>query len=276
MVGDDIAAGPRAWSNRQHPNVYKAYSAILQTPKLLVSLDRYGFMRPTTQIPFKKILNGEETIIKKDRPDWKTAEKWFHWDLNPWVWCGLNSPNSQPEDDLAKRAIIEEKISEFSDPFNAASAFISENNDKNENLGFDKVQGLLVLADSTENDGGFQTIPGFHKFLPTWAKQIKSHPNESFVYVPQEEKFTDHAQKITAKKGSLIVWSSRMPHCNFPNSGSRFRYCQYVKMFSTVYADLVESELGQARKKALIARQPEEFVVSELGEKLFGLKEWED
>jgi len=35
------------------------------------------------------------------------------------------------------------------------------------------------------------------------------------------------------RAGSLVVWSSTMPHCNFPNSSSRFRMCQYIKMFPT-------------------------------------------
>lgn len=34
------------------------------------------------------------------------------------------------------------------------------------------------------------------------------------------------------RKGSVVIWSSRLPHCNYPNmSAKKWRYCQYIKLF---------------------------------------------
>jgi hypothetical protein len=42
ILGGDIAAGPQAWSNRQHPRVHQVYSNLFGTEKLIASVDRYG------------------------------------------------------------------------------------------------------------------------------------------------------------------------------------------------------------------------------------------
>jgi hypothetical protein len=47
--------------------------------------------------------------------------------------------------------------------------FISENNGT-KNDGQLKLQGLVAFVDSTEQDGGFCLVPGFHKKLEEWAK----------------------------------------------------------------------------------------------------------
>jgi hypothetical protein len=39
-----------ALNNRQNPNVHHAFATVLGTPKLLVSHDRYGFLRPTKNV----------------------------------------------------------------------------------------------------------------------------------------------------------------------------------------------------------------------------------
>lgn len=40
ILGDEIASGPRAWANRQHPHVHQVYSNLFGTEKLIVSVDR--------------------------------------------------------------------------------------------------------------------------------------------------------------------------------------------------------------------------------------------
>jgi hypothetical protein len=42
ILGGDIAAGPQAWNNRQHPRVHQVYSNLFGTEKLIASVDRYG------------------------------------------------------------------------------------------------------------------------------------------------------------------------------------------------------------------------------------------
>jgi hypothetical protein len=64
--------------------------------KLWVSVDRFGIMRPTKQVPNFKL---EPTKIRtevspgmeweaegralEDKDSWRTVEAWAHWDLNP-------------------------------------------------------------------------------------------------------------------------------------------------------------------------------------------------
>ena len=56
--------------------MYTVYSNLLQTEKVVVSLDRYGVMRPTQGISFSNPEEkGEEPIIQ-DRPNWRTKENW--------------------------------------------------------------------------------------------------------------------------------------------------------------------------------------------------------
>jgi len=88
-----------------------------------------------------------------------------------------------------------------------------------------KFQGILTISDSTENTGGFLCIPGFHK---EWKEYCASgRPDEDVC--PFLTSSDGRAEKVTAKAGSLIVWDSRLPHCNYPNdSEDKFRMVQYI------------------------------------------------
>jgi len=67
------------WLNRQKPEIVEVFRNILEgEEKLRVSKDRWGIMRPTKNIKFK---DGSV----QDRPEWKTAASWLHWDQNPWA-----------------------------------------------------------------------------------------------------------------------------------------------------------------------------------------------
>lgn len=63
--------GEACWMNRQNPRVYGAFRSLLGRDELVVSLDRYGVMRPT-------LVGG------KRRDEWLTDPAWLHWDQNPW------------------------------------------------------------------------------------------------------------------------------------------------------------------------------------------------
>lgn len=58
------------WLNRQNPNIYQLFSLLLEKEELSVILDRYGVMRPTSNV---KHVNGE--LI--EHPEWKTEDSWF-------------------------------------------------------------------------------------------------------------------------------------------------------------------------------------------------------
>eukprot|EP01087_Luapelamoeba_hula_P024522 TRINITY_DN9360_c0_g1_i1.p1 TRINITY_DN9360_c0_g1~~TRINITY_DN9360_c0_g1_i1.p1 ORF type:complete len:446 (+),score=103.34 TRINITY_DN9360_c0_g1_i1:16-1353(+) len=220
ILGDDIAAQTMAWKNRANPNLHKVFATLIGTPELLSSVDRYGIMRPTKDV----LING----TKLDKPGWRTQEKWFHWDLNPWKWCKVRWP---PVDPAIEQEIRTKLAAAWDDPGRATIMLITENNDNSDFKGYEKVQGLVAFTNSYENSGGFQTVPGFHNFLPQWAGQTRRYSKADFVSVRKEDTLVEHAQRISMRKGSLVVWSSRMPHCNYPNDSAGWRYNQYIKMF---------------------------------------------
>jgi len=216
-------------------------------------------MRPTKQIPLAKLPHQEvrtsvemkpSGILCSDQPGWETIEGWTHVDLNPWAWTlDMNGKDYQFED------------------------FISENNGSRNN-GEPKLQGVLSLTNTREEDGGFCAVPGFHKHLKEWATLTKGTPyydtsNLELIYIPDEDSLQGMLQKISARAGSLIVWSSELPHCNFPNNSDRFRINQYIKMFPAQ-----EKAPGTTFRKIELHKYLGGFEPSPLGRKLFGLDTW--
>jgi len=76
--------------------------------------------------------------------------------------------------------------------------------------------------------------------------------------------------KVSARAGSLIVWSSELPHCNYPNDSDRFRMNYYIKMFPAQ-----ENAAGVEIRREIMKSCLEGLEVSELGRKVFGLENWE-
>jgi hypothetical protein len=284
IVGDGPSIGSYTWRNRQNETVYKAFATILKTEQLWVSLDRWGLMRPTKHVPWGKLKNptvvrttveGEEAVEEGavnaakrrkgkltapwtptfvDKPEWKTNELWLHWDLNPWVWTsGTEGVDYSFVD------------------------FITENNGSR-NDGCGKVQGILTLVDSRIGDGGFCCVPGFHKHLKEYAEKTKHsawatnfcrRQNYEFNHVHPDDPMNTQVKKISARAGTLIIWNSELPHCNYPNDSSRFRINQYIKMFRSQ-----EGKPGVWQRKMFVQQLLGDFQPSELGQKLFGLKPW--
>jgi hypothetical protein len=139
---------------------------------------RWGLMRPTA-----------------NNPEWKTEEKWLHWDQNPWT---------QPD--------------------------------------FGWVQAFAQLSDSTGESGGLLVVPGFHK---EWTKWGLEHPMGTVYHkgekitdqygrgkpfpVPEDDPAHFAVRRVLAPAGSFVLWDSRLPHQNFPNtSADQFRYVMYL------------------------------------------------
>jgi len=264
--GNECLRGKYCWQNRQNPNIYSVFSNLYGSKTLWSSIDRWGFMRPTKNVPMGKLPEGGKVrtevnaetspdLEAKDHPDWKTKKLWLHWDLNPWKWTG-----TQEGVDYA-----------FKD-------FITENNgSKNDGKG--KLQGILNLVDSRVGDGGFCCVPGFHRHLKDYCKLTrcstfaqKNSLNYSFVNVHPDDPLNQQAQKISVRAGSLIVWSSELPHCNYPNDSSRFRVNQYIKMFE---AQEGKTNTDIRRKILDEVFEKQNIQVTDLGKKLFYLEDWD-
>lgn len=99
---------------------------------------------------------------------------------------------------------------------------------------FSTVQGLLTLTDHTEDSGGFCCIPKFHLKLREWAENNLDYKNKNLnetnpiVDFPKDDPACKDVKKILAPAGSLIIWDSGLPHCNYPNNGYDFRIAQYI------------------------------------------------
>ena len=148
---------------------------------------------------------------------------------------------------------------------------------------FSTVQGLLTLTEHTKESGGFCCIPKFHLKLKEWTEnnldyKHKDH-NETnpIVDFPQEEHNTQDVKKILAPAGSLIIWDSGLPHCNYPNDGYDFRIAQYITFQrKDSLNDQLRGVLKQSYLEAHVAN--EKFlnnILTPVGKKILNFDEFE-
>lgn len=232
----------QAWRNRQNPNVYKGFALIQGSPRIWMSIDRYGIMRPS-------LLQGSD--------QWKTKKEWLHWDLNPFHYA-TSAAGFAPADDISTEVLAKE-------------------------YGMRRLQGLLTLSDCPIENGGFHCVKGFHKErFDLWREDNMEKygkedgvSNRNFVEVPEDDPIRDEIQQVPMKSGSLLIWDSKLPHGNFPNSSDAFRMVQYLK--SVPVDDPREFKPIMSIKEERLLNQkwfPDGFEPSPLGRKLFGLEEW--
>jgi len=269
------ALSPTAWENRVNTLLYEVFCKIIGREDLWVSVDNWGMLRPTKNIPMGQLSpqkirvsvevpeeekkekkdNEEEKISIEDQPSWISNSRWLHWDLNPFYWCSTGEGIDYTFD----------------------GNFISENNGSR-NTGEIKLQGLINLIDAREQDGGFLTIPGFCHHLRDWIKQPHlekyKKANSSlydFVYVPDDDPMQDQIQKIPMRAGDLLIWSSEQPHCNYGNNSDRFRMVQYIKMFGQ-QQDKPGADL---RKRLMLGAVPGTVKASDTSCRILGISDYE-
>ncbi|WP_420146804.1 phytanoyl-CoA dioxygenase family protein [Spirosoma sp.] len=149
------------------------------------------------------------------------------------------------------------------------------------------VQGVLALADQTdENMGGFQCIPELYRTYDTWKL---TQPTDRDHFKPDITGFD--LVKVKMEAGDLLIFNSTQPHGIRPNlSKDKVRLAQYISMMP---AEEDNEALRQWRITSWRDRQaPEGYAfpgdprnwektryeranLSELGEKLLGLRQWE-
>jgi ectoine hydroxylase-related dioxygenase (phytanoyl-CoA dioxygenase family) len=148
------------------------------------------------------------------------------------------------------------------------------------------VQGVLYLTDTTEEMGGFQCVPGFHRDLETWIRQQPPdrnprHPDLSRL--PEGRKVTP----VPGKAGDLVIWNTLLAHGNGHNVSDRPRLAQYITMYPAKESD---DESRQERIACWQERRPPKWwpgdprqreqqfgktaELTPLGRKLLGLDLW--
>ncbi len=88
------------------------------------------------------------------------------------------------------------------------------------------VQGVLYLADTDADQGGFQCIPGFHKRFAEW---VKTQPADRDPWRPPEDVAAE-VQTIPGKAGDLLIWHNLLAHGNSRNRSNKPRLAQYISM----------------------------------------------
>ncbi len=146
------------------------------------------------------------------------------------------------------------------------------------------VQGVLCLTDTTEDMGGFQCIPGFHKNLEEW---IKTQPPDRNPRAPDLKKLPEGfaVRAIPAKAGDLVIWNRLLAHGNGHNVSNRPRLAQYITMFPAPNNEEARRKRIERWRERLpykegdprdIERlQGKSAELTPLGRKLLGIDLWE-
>ncbi len=148
------------------------------------------------------------------------------------------------------------------------------------------VQGVLALVDTDIEMGGFQCIPELFRNFDEW---VKTQSEDRNPFRPDTTGLT--VEKITAKAGDLLIFSSMLPHGIRKNISTKPRLAQYISMSPALerneslrqwriasWRNRIAPEgyafPGDPRKWEQTKYQQAEL--TELGEKLLGLKSWEE
>jgi len=152
--------------------------------------------------------------------EWRTLESWLHWDQNPWT---------QP--------------------------------------GFGWVQCFVCLSPQTASSGGLLLAPGFHRRWQQWGEDhpegtvevdgnviTRDHGKGNPFPVPKDDPVHAETVRVLAPRGALVLWDSRLPHQNFPNTDHEaFRVVMYLS-FSPLDTALAEARQDALRRKIVVLR----------------------
>ncbi|KAJ3028679.1 hypothetical protein HDV00_010099 [Rhizophlyctis rosea] len=132
------------------------------------------------------------------------------------------------------------------------------------------VQGQLVLRSNLDPaDGGLILYPNTHKI--NWAERYPDSTNsKTHYYRPPndvEETQPDQAHVCRVPAGSLILWDSRMIHCNCPpqpEKSSHTRACTYICMMPRSLASkpVLEERIQLHKKHCTTGHWPHELTVN--------------
>jgi len=150
------------------------------------------------------------------------------------------------------------------------------------------VQGVLSLVKQDGDIGGFQCIPELFYDFDTW---VKTQPADRDPMHPDTTGLT--ITNIEMEPGDLMIFNTLLAHGVRPNhsinSGNRVRMAQYISMFPANEDDVLERaervrlwrELDHPQRDAFPGdprewekKHAETATLTELGEKLLGLRSW--
>jgi len=209
VIGKEALFNPAILSARLHPNVIAAHTAVSGREDVYACHDRAAWMRPVS-------LN----------PAWDT----------PFSWPGLHFDVSLSNYFHGDRSSVDSFLNEVSyDNGN----FAAENNAKHISMGR-TVQGVLNLYDNSENDGGFQCVPGmFGPALQKWASKHpglpKPEPNGKYELrsFGVDMEISSGAVRVPCPAGTLILFDATLPHGTKPNISTNSRAILFLRYITS-------------------------------------------
>jgi hypothetical protein len=149
------------------------------------------------------------------------------------------------------------------------------------------VQGVLSLADSDSETGGFQCVPELFRTLEQW---IPAQAGDRNLWRPDVTGFD--VLSVSLKAGDLLIFNSLLAHGIRPNvSADRVRMAQYISMFPADEPNVAERDARvrswrerTSPTRAAFPGDPRDWErtrydtakLTSLGEKLLGSRSWYD
>ena len=96
-------------------------------------------------------------------------------------------------------------------------------------------QAILYLTDTAADQGAFSCVPGFHRQLEAWLKELPAGADPRAIAAKELR-----AIPIAGNAGDLIIWHQALPHAATPNLAALPRLAQYLNMFPSRHDLTVE------------------------------------
>jgi ectoine hydroxylase-related dioxygenase (phytanoyl-CoA dioxygenase family) len=147
------------------------------------------------------------------------------------------------------------------------------------------VQGVLSLVDTDPEVGGFQCVPELFRTFDAW---LATQPSDRHPFFPETSGF--EIKFVPLEAGDLLIWNTLLAHGIKPNlTQDRARMAQYISMYP---ADEENTAVRETRIRSWRDREiPDDPAfpgdprsweqkrysrseLTELGEKLLGLRSW--
>lgn len=145
------------------------------------------------------------------------------------------------------------------------------------------VQGVLYLADTAENQGGFQCVPELYRNFEEW---LKTQPADRHPTQPDITGFK--VESIPGEAGDLLIWDVYLAHGNGNNYAATPRFAQYISMYRA------QPDSARLRKNVIdywqniedipgMSKDPRQWEknnykgpaqLTDLGRKLLGIDDW--